>query len=102
MVGLNFPHITKPYYRHDRTPRDPEIPRDFMARFAQCGKRTIFEYRAELLQSPEDDALRCIGHIFRDADAARRCDDRPGNLVAWRPFPTWDAAVAWLYADAQE
>jgi hypothetical protein len=77
-----------------------ELPRDYMARCAQHGTRAIFQYREELLAGFEH--LRFIGCQFVDAAAARRWDDRPGNLDGWWSFPTWAAAEAWLVTCEEE
>jgi hypothetical protein len=83
-----------------------ELPRDFMTRFAQSGKRIIWEYRDELLAGTaltgNMEALRYVGYEFASAEAARKVDDRPENLVAWFTFPTWAAAEVWMRADPQE
>lgn len=78
-----------------------ELPRDYMARCAQSGRKGAFEYLDRLI-GPGEEHLRFIGGLFASETAARRWDDRPGNLVAWWGFPTWEACEVWLYGDADE
>lgn len=71
-----------------------EMPRAYMARCAQHGRRVIFQYKEHMVEGMEH--LRFIGYQFTSEEAARRWDDRPGNLGSWWSLPSWEAAEEWL------
>ena len=70
-----------------------EMPRKYMARCAQCGRKGIFEYHEKLIVGWEH--LHYIGYLFRDEAAARSWDD--SERPDWWSFPSWENAEAWLY-----
>lgn len=82
--------------------RTSEMPRDYMARCAQFGRRGIFQYREELLAGCE--YLRFIGAPFASEAAARAWDDSPGQFdpTAMLYFPTWEDAEGWLFSEEDE
>ena len=77
-----------------------ELPRDFMRRAAQCGRRGLFQYHDRHVP-PGWEHLRFVGATFATAEAARRWDDSGTNLTATRVFPSWDDGLAWLYAEEE-
>lgn len=78
-----------------------EMPRDYMARCAQHGRRGIFQYREDLIVGGLE-YLRFIGIEFASAEYARRWDDRTMDHISWCALPSWESAETWLRGTADD